>query len=138
MDCDSHFIYDRQGSSRDTCVGAYACQWRALSGSFQGVFLNMLDLDMLFVCHATEVEYVRHMREMLRTDISSKSGVVNLSRSCLHHPFRSFYLIGKANTWGRDLNLEERQRSKELLVGWHSIELLAVPPARRGLVHQQP
>lgn len=51
-----------------------------MSRSCPGVFLPTPDLDMLFVCLATEVEYVRCIREMLRTEISSDRGVVSLSR----------------------------------------------------------
>lgn len=72
---------------------------------------------MRIVRHATEVECVRRMREMLRTNISSKSDVVDLFYCCFTHPFRSFYLILKEDIWGQDLDLEMRQKSRELLVG---------------------
>lgn len=59
MDRGSLSIYHRQGCSRDTCVGSYACRWRAVSRPCPGVLLNMPDLDMSFVLHSAEVEYVR-------------------------------------------------------------------------------
>lgn len=34
---------------------------------------------MPFICHATEVECVRRIREMLRTNISSESTMIDLS-----------------------------------------------------------
>lgn len=50
---------------------------------------------MPFVRHATEVEYIRHKRKTLRTDILSESYVVDLSCCDSPHPFSSFDL-----TWG--------------------------------------
>lgn len=38
-------------------------------------------------------------------------------------------------TQGRNLDLEVRQRAKELLVGQHNGKLCAVPPSRRGLLY---
>lgn len=100
-----------------------------------GVFLNMADLDMAFVRHATEVEYVRRMREILRPDILSESDVVNLSRCCLPCPFSLFYPIREVDTCNQDLELDVLQRSKSLLLGWRNIELFAVPPERQGFVY---
>lgn len=76
--------------------------------SCPGVFLNMPDLKMPFVLHASEVEYVRRMRKMLRKDTSSDSNVVDLSCCCLHPPFRSSYPIREVDRWGQDADFEER------------------------------
>lgn len=81
-------IYDNQGRSGHMHVGAYARQWIAMSRLCPSVFLNMKVLDMLFVPHATEVEYERRTREMLRSDISSDSDEANLSSCCLPLPLR--------------------------------------------------
>lgn len=66
---------------------------------------------MPFVIHATEVEYVRRMRDMLCTDISSESNVVNLFHCCLPRTFCFFTSMREMDTWGRDMNLEAGQRS---------------------------
>lgn len=89
----------------------------------------MPNLDMLFVCHATEAEFVRGMCKILHADISSDSNVVELPFCCFPHPFSSFYLLRQVGARGRDVDHEMRQSSEGLLVGWHIIELLAVPPA---------
>lgn len=60
--------YDCQGRSGDMYVGWNAFRWRLLSRSCPGIFFNMFDLDMVFVCHATYVKYVRRMRQVSRTD----------------------------------------------------------------------
>lgn len=60
----------------------------------------MPNLNMPFVRLATEVEYVRRMREMLRTNISSLNNVVDLSRCCLLRTFSPFYVIWEVDTWG--------------------------------------
>lgn len=39
--------------------------------------MNLQDLDVLFVRHVAKVEYVRRIRKMLCTDISSESNVVS-------------------------------------------------------------
>lgn len=75
------------------------------------MFLNMHNLDMPFVRCATEVGYVRCMREMLRTDILFESDVVDLSHGCLPRSFSSVYLIREVSTGVRDLDFEVRQRS---------------------------
>lgn len=108
---------------------------RALSRSCPGLFLNKWDLVMAFVRRATEEEYVHRMREMLRTDIFSKSDLVNLSRCCLPRPCSLFCLIRDDETWRRDMELEVGQKSKALHVGWHDIELFAVPPAEQALMY---
>lgn len=71
----------------------------------------MLDLDTSLVLHTAEVEYVRHMLRMLRTDISPESNIVDLSRFRSPRPFSSFDLICEVDTRGRDLGLEVRHRS---------------------------
>lgn len=77
VDDRSAYIYDWQGRPRDTCVGAYVCLWRLLSRSCPSVFLNMPDLNMQFVRHASEVVFVGCTREMLRTNMRSDSDMVN-------------------------------------------------------------
>lgn len=59
MDGENMSNYNRQGRSRDMCVGAYARRWRVLNWSCVGLFLNMP-----FVRHAAEAKYERRMREM--------------------------------------------------------------------------
>lgn len=71
--------YDCQRRLRDRCVGAYARRWRALIKSCPGLLLNMLDLDVPFVRHATESKHGCRMRERLHTNISSGSELVDLS-----------------------------------------------------------
>lgn len=100
-----------------------------------GLFQNMRDLDMSFVRHATGVKYVRDMSEMLHTDISSHSDIVNMSRCCLPHPICSFYLIQEADPWGRGVDFEVRQRLKVCSSDGTISGLFAVPPARQGLVY---
>lgn len=95
----------------------------------------MADLDMPLVRHVTDVEYVRHMREVLRTDIYFESDVVDLSDFCLPRPFRLFSLKREVETSWRGLFLKVRQRSKSLLVDWHIIELFVIPPERCGIVY---
>lgn len=68
-DGNSVFIYDGQKCSRHTCVCVYAGCWRLLCWSCPGVFLNMSDFGMSFVCHATEADCVRCRRKMLPTNI---------------------------------------------------------------------
>lgn len=79
------------------------------------------------------VQYVRRIREVLHTDISSESSMLDLSRCCLQRLFNFVYLIGRVDTQGRDLGLELRHRSKGLLFGRHNIKIFAVPSERRGL-----
>lgn len=93
--------------------------------------LNMPDSDIPIVRYVTDIIYLRRMREVLHTNLSSGSDKTNLSRGYLPCRFSLFYLIGKKDTWGQNLNLDVRQRSKGLLFNWHNIELFAVPPARR-------
>lgn len=81
-DCHSVIVKDVQG------IGAYARRWRAYCRSCPGLFLNMPDFDILLVRHATEVQYVRRMHKMMRTDISLNKDVVDLSRCRLPRPFR--------------------------------------------------
>lgn len=95
-----------------------------------GVFLNIPSLNMPYVRYATEVEYLRRVRETLRTDISSENELADLSRCCLTHPFSSFHLIQEVETLGRDLDCKVRQIVKGLLVCWHNIELFAIQKAR--------
>lgn len=132
-DGDSISIYDGQGCSMNKCVSAYAHRWRAMSRSYPVVFSNIPYLDMPLIRRAIE-KYVRQMREMSHMDISSDSDVVDLSRCCLPRPFCLLYPIREVSTWGRDVDYEVRLRLNGLLVGWDSIEVFAVPPARRGLV----
>lgn len=56
---------------------------RSLSRSCTCIFLNKADLDMPFVRHATESVYEHRMYEVLWTDISPNSNMVDLSRCCL-------------------------------------------------------
>lgn len=46
-----------------------------------------------------------------------------------------FHLIWEGDTWSRDLVLEGQQGLRGMVVDWHSIELFAVPQARRLLVY---
>lgn len=69
-----------------------ACQWRALSRSYLYDFFNMLDKDMLFVRHSTEILFVRRIREMLRTNISFESDWVYMF--CCSCFLRSVRIIG--------------------------------------------
>lgn len=69
VDGGSVSIFDHQRRLRDMCVCACERRWRSSSSLCTGIFLNMPDLNMLFVHHATKVEYVHQMREILRTDI---------------------------------------------------------------------
>lgn len=48
---------------------------------------------MPFVRYGTEVENVSHMREGFRTNVSSDSNMVDLSRCYLPHPFSSLCLV---------------------------------------------
>lgn len=89
MDGYSLFIYDRQGSLKDTFIGADARRWGAMSRSRPGVLRNLSNLDMPFVCYATEVDFVRRMWKMLGTNISSDSDEVDLSCCCFPRTFRS-------------------------------------------------
>lgn len=78
MDGNSSSFYDLQGRSKNTCAGTHALRERLLSMSIPCVFMNKFDLDMLFVRHATDIEYVHRTLEVLRTDILSNSNTVNL------------------------------------------------------------
>lgn len=80
----------------------------------------MTDLNMPFVPHATDVEYLRCMRKISRADISLESDVYDLSCCCLLRPFSSFYMIGNVKVQGRDLDSEVRQRLKGFLIVWHN------------------
>lgn len=93
-------IYDCQVRSRDTCVGAYARRWCAMSSSCMGVSLKTPNLDKPYTRHSTEAKNVRRIREVLRTDISSDTDLADLSRCCLPLPFSSIYLIRKVDTRG--------------------------------------
>lgn len=84
-------------------------QWNAASTSSPSVFQNLPDLDIPFVSHVIEVEYVLRMREMLRTDISSKNNVVDMSLYCLSRPFCSFCLTWEVDTEFLDVDFEVRQ-----------------------------
>lgn len=98
------------------------------------LFWNMPDLDTQLVRHATEVKYVRRMRNMLRTDQSPDRDGVDLSCRCLPSLFSSFYPIREGRKWSRDMDLEVQQKSKGLLFDWHDIELFTVSAAWQGLV----
>lgn len=63
-----------------------------------GCFLEYADLGYVVCPHATEVEYVCCMCEMLRTDILLERDVVDLPCCSLPHPFSSFYLIWDVDT----------------------------------------
>lgn len=99
------------------------------------MFRNIPDLDLLLVGHATKVEYVRRMLEMLRTDVSSDRDIIKLFPCCLPHPFSSFYPIRGEDSSDREVDFEARQRSKCLAVGSHNIQLFAVPPTKLRLVY---
>lgn len=135
VDGSSRSIYDRQGLSKDTCIGTYTCLWRALRRSCPGGFLNIPYLDMSFVHNATKVEYVRCIHKMLRPDSLSESKVVNLCRCCLPCTISWFYPTWEKESRGPDLEIEVRKSSKGLLIGWHDIERFAVSPARQRLVY---
>lgn len=77
MDGNTLSIFGRQGRSRDTCVGTFARQWKWLSRSCPDVFLNMPEVNMPPVCHATEVEYVCRMREVFFADVLFDSDMVD-------------------------------------------------------------
>lgn len=51
-----------------------------MSMSCPVVFFIIPDLDMLFLLHTTEAEYMRRMGVILCTDISFESGMVDLSQ----------------------------------------------------------
>lgn len=110
-------IYDLQGSLMYTCVGAYRRRWRALSKSCLSVFLNMLDMDMPFVRHVTEVVNLSCMREILRPDISYESDIVVLSRWCFPRRYNLSFSIRKVGSWGREWDLEVERMSNGLLIG---------------------
>lgn len=95
-------VYDRQGRSGITCVGTYARRTRAVSRSCPVAFLIMPDFNMPLLRHATEFEYVCRMNEIERTDISSDSNVVDLSRCCFPSSISSIYLLQKLFTWSQD------------------------------------
>lgn len=135
VDGKSLCIYSRQDRSKHTFFGAYALRWRSLSRSCPGVLLSVPNLDMSFVRHATEVQYVRRMREMLRIDILFERVVGELSRCCLRCLFSLYYPIWEVDIWGQDLDIIVWHRSKVSLVCWNNAELSAVRPARRGLLN---
>lgn len=99
MDGDGLSIYDYHRRTRDSCFVAFARQWRVMSRSCKGLLRRMPDFDVRFFCHATEVEYVRHMRKILRPHISSHSDVGDLSCCSLSRPFCLFKLIREVDEW---------------------------------------
>lgn len=58
----------------------------------------MLDLDMRFVSHATEIEYTFRMREVLRSDILSDSDMDGLSQRCFSCLFSFVHIIQEVET----------------------------------------
>lgn len=97
------FIYDRQGRSKNSCVSANARRWSVLSRSSPGFFINMPDLECLFVRHATEIKYLRRKHDVLRSNISSKSDMVHFSFCCLSRLLSFFYLIREVDTLVLDM-----------------------------------
>lgn len=82
------------------------------------------------MCHATEVEYGRRMREVLCPKIYSESGMVDFSRCSFPHPFRSFLVIREGNARGTEFDSKVSQCAKNLLIGLHNIELFAALQTR--------
>lgn len=64
-------VYDRNRTARDSAVGAYVCQWKALERTCAGIFLEFEDIDLLFVCHNDEVETLDLARCCLRKTFDS-------------------------------------------------------------------
>lgn len=92
-----------------------------------GIFLDMPDVNMPFIYHATEFKYAFRMWEMFRTDISSESDVVDFSCCLLPFPLSFSYQIPEMAIWGQYFELEVWQRSKGWLVYLQNIELFAIP-----------
>lgn len=135
VDSNNFSIYDRRECSLNTCVAAYARRSRLLWTLCPGVLLSMFDSHTPFIRHAAQLEYVRRLCDIFRTDKWNESNIVSLSQCCLPSPFSLFYQIQKGDTWGLELVLDLWQQSKGLLIGWHNIELFSVPPTRLEIVY---
>lgn len=71
-------------------------------------FLSIPVPDLSYVCHASEEKCKRNLREVVCTNKSYKSYIVDLSQCYLPRPFFPFYLMrendvrsGKRRTYGR-------------------------------------
>lgn len=92
-------IFNLQGSLADICGGVLVCSWKSLSRLCLDVFLNMTNMNVPFLPHATKIHFVSCKHEMLRADISSGYGVAYLLWCCLPRLlFSSLYLIQKVET----------------------------------------
>lgn len=64
--------------------------------------LRIANVDFSFLHHATEIEYVRRLRNVLPTDSSCGSEMVELSQCHLPPLFSFNYLIQVVDTCGQD------------------------------------
>lgn len=88
---------------------------------------------MSFVRHCDKVEDVRQLNHWLQ--MGTDTGTLDLAYCCLCKQFDSYYLVRHAEEYQQELDLELRQWTKdfEFFVGWHYLELFAVPSAMHSL-----
>lgn len=91
VDGDRLFIFECKGyfrnSNMDAYMGVLARRWMLLIRLFLHVFLNVLELGMLFANHATYIKFTGRTREVFRFECLFTRYMDNLSRCCLPRLF---------------------------------------------------
>lgn len=74
---DNFLVYRRNCRARDTAIGAYFCRRKALERTCDENFLGLEFVDMPFVHHSNEAEFVRCLRGWLQRE--TKNGTLDLT-----------------------------------------------------------
>lgn len=78
LDGTSLVVYDQNRRARDSVVGAYVFRWKGPGKTFAGISIGFYHIEMPFVRHSKEVDYVRRLSDLLL----KSSNIKALDLSC--------------------------------------------------------
>lgn len=125
------------GTVRDTAVGAWNKCWLHISGRCASMAraTHYNAVDSLFVRCREELDYERLVGDVVLRlcDKPDDAFPSDLGLFCFSQLFDCLFFASHWSFWARDFDFEYRMRTGErhLLVGWHNVEIFALPPSRR-------
>lgn len=122
------FMFDRRNVRRDTDVGAWNWQWTHLRRWCSGTLRDGFGFDMVIVCHAKEVSYLRRLLRLVR-NVEVMSEYRRLDLCCIVDPMDECYLVMVSDARWRKLEFKGRQRHRARrlwFVGWQNIKMFAL------------
>lgn len=129
-------IYDRNRRDLDTAVGAWQRRWSVMARWCAGILVFLRYADMPYVRCDQKVGYFSGLRDHSESSATAREGDPDFEYWPLDNPYMKLYLFHRGLHRMRLLELEVRQRRSgrnALFVGWHNLEMFAVPPQQSGI-----